>query len=209
MECLRAVMAGAGFLVACSSTSVGGTTTDGGNSPDGSASDGGSKEEAGGGPAITGTLRGQPVHLTDQVGLFEKAEPDSGITSSYAAAFLTDQAGTCGLFHQKVNPANSKALSFIVSGKDAVVNPGTYAVTAPGSGSGTQANVGYVENDAVCTKTGNGYAQSGTLTLTTVTPTTIAGTFDATFAGGDRVTGSFSAPVCDVQLRDLVGSTCK
>ena len=78
------------------------------------------------------------------------------------------------------------------------VTPGTYPVTATGLTGAL-----YGPNHAYCRSAASETAQSGTVTFTAIDGATISGSFDLTFQDGDHLTGTFSAPVCDVPLSDV------
>jgi hypothetical protein len=67
-----------------------------------------------------------------------------------------------------------------------------------------QAAARYQATNAICADVSEEEAQSGTITITTVTSSQVTGSFDFTLdaindadaSGGDHVTGSFSAPIC-------------
>jgi hypothetical protein len=83
--------------------------------------------------------------------------------------------------------------------------PGTYSVTA--AELANRVDVSAVVYDASCEPSTDldAYADTGALTLTNVDADGFFGTFDVTF-GGDHVTGSFAAPVCDPPSS---GPTCE
>ena len=84
--------------------------------------------------------------------------------------------------------------------------PGQYAI---GATTTTTAAAAFTAEDAKCKPTSDEQATHGTITLTQITTTTVAGTFDLTFANGDHLTGSFEAPVCTgTTLPGQTSTTC-
>src|SRR5262249_52728382 len=78
----------------------------------------------------------------------------------------------------------------------ATFEPGTYTQTqgnVPG-----QVDLGISRLDGTCTSTGQDYgAESGTVIITSVTATGVAGTFNITLmAGAGTLEGSFNVPLC-------------
>lgn len=83
--------------------------------------------------------------------------------------------------------------------------PGTYSVTAAEPANLVDVLAGVYDASCEPSPDLDAYADTGALTLTNVDADGFFGTFDVTF-GGDHVTGSFAAPVCDPPSS---GSTCE
>jgi len=89
-------------------------------------------------------------------------------------------------------------LNYDSRGSSAIaIAPGTYAVgTTPPTGTGTSAYAGAVQTDATCASTLTTLANpSGTITISSVTSSTVTGSFDVTVYGL-HFNGTFNAPVC-------------
>ena len=63
--------------------------------------------------------------------------------------------------------------------------------------------------DQSCNPTLHSTATQGSVTLTTASSVTVAGSFDVTFPTGDHVTGTFSGPVCTFNTLDAATPTCQ
>jgi hypothetical protein len=76
--------------------------------------------------------------------------------------------------------------------------PGTFTIAQSfPSTAGQYAQAFYTVWDATCSSSSTmETGVSGTVTLTTVSPAEVAGTFDVTMSGGEHITGSFDAPNC-------------
>lgn len=152
---------------------------------------GGSVERRGGATA-TGTVSGVSVPTTDVVGLIEPA--GGGFT--LAGVAYTNVGDTCGIIQREASggpePANTVVLSLTVQVAGSSVPAGTYSINGqPGL------FADFVTTDANCQTHLHPNPTSGSVTFTTISSSMVAGTFDVTF-GTDRVTGTFSAPVCNV-----------
>jgi hypothetical protein len=91
------------------------------------------------------------------------------------------------------NPRSAQVLQLGASAVGSTVPLGQYVIGATPT---TTAAAGFTAQDATCNPTSDEQATSGTITMTQVSTTTVAGSFDVTFANGDHLTGTFSAPVC-------------
>jgi hypothetical protein len=83
--------------------------------------------------------------------------------------------------------------------------PGTYTVSSSDAmPTGPMASVSFSKTDATCKDTitsEKGTAQSGTVTVTSYDAAKGAkGTFSVTFAGGDKLEGSFDVGRCNAAL---------
>jgi hypothetical protein len=85
--------------------------------------------------------------------------------------------------------------SFVASGE---IAPGTYPHRDDATGGQTAF---WWKLDSSCQQLGdNALSTSGSVTLEAIDATHMAGTLDITFAGGDRVSGRFDAPVVAAHL---------
>jgi hypothetical protein len=152
---------------------------------------------------VTGTIGGSSIATTDTIGIQGKLNVSSGTVMGMvyeAVIAITNQADACKVVTDAVNPPNGTALTLVVGSATAAVGPGTYPIGQLGSGA---AGISYAAQNATCVATENDDAQSGSITISTATATTLAGTFEATFPSGDKVSGSFDAPVCNASLSAL------
>jgi hypothetical protein len=156
----------------------------------------------GGGATISGTLGGQAVATTDEVGLVG-TEAASGTTVAFVAVVITNLAGACAIAQRNGNPRNSQTLVLEVAEEGTAVSPGTYAI----GGTTTEALATFGAQDDTCTQTAQDTGTSGTITITSASSTEVTGSFDVTFDTGDHLTGTFSAPVCDASLTDDGGTS--
>jgi hypothetical protein len=145
---------------------------------------------------VSGTAGGAPLAVTDEVA-FVGTGMENGVTQAYAGVFITNVAGTCGILQRGANPPSLQMLQIAVGAPGSTVTAGSYAL---GSSTTSTASALFQAEDATCTPTTNEQASSGTITLSSVDGSTVKGSFDLTFANGDHLTGSFSAPVCDASL---------
>jgi hypothetical protein len=60
--------------------------------------------------------------------------------------------------------------------------------------------------DVNCNATSAHPGQAGTITFSTITSATLQGSFDITLDNGDKLSGTFSAPVCSADLNKFVNS---
>ncbi len=102
------------------------------------------------------------------------------------------------------NPPGATSLVVAVSAMGGSVATGTYGVVSQGFG----ATASYATQDATCNTSFSETASGGSVTLTTVSGSSVAGTFDLTF-GTDHVTGSFSAPICGYSAGDGGVTACQ
>jgi hypothetical protein len=143
----------------------------------------------GGGSSVSvdGTIDGGTVPQT------------SATAANFGAAvvvYVTSWSGGCDALY--TNPPDASNLRLLVWTGGTSVPTGTYAISVLDGGTGTSplATATYSLTDAKCAPKIGEDAVGGSITLTTSDQTTVAGTFDVTFSGGDHLTGSFSASVC-------------
>jgi hypothetical protein len=183
-RCFGLALAGAALVAACG----GSTSTLGGG---------------GGSAAVNGKAGGTAFDVVEAVGLVG-TQTDNGTTASYAGVAITNIAGTCALLQRHGNPKSAQALTMEVIVTSSSVVSGTYAV---GGQTAPFASAAFAAQDATCTTTTDEQATSGSIVLTTVSAATVDGTFDLTFAGGDHLTGSFTAPVCNYDITSTSGTS--
>jgi hypothetical protein len=156
----------------------------------------GSSGTAGGSATISGTVGGQGVPTTEAIGI-AGTEAQGSAQVQLAGVVITNFAGACDLLQSPTHrQANATDLMLMVGAVAPSVPAGTYPI-------GSLAIAQYGADSATCTSTTSERAQSGSIVLTSVTSTEIQGTFDVTMTNGDHLTGSFDAPVCDVNFANL------
>lgn len=143
-----------------------------------------------GSATVNGSVDGQSVPVSDVIGLTGTSVTDAGTTAyAYDAVVISNQPGTCGRAPGDVwsgGPGYEVlVIDAVVTGASSVA-PGTYSVGNTGV---AQFNVFHADG------TMQGTAGGGTITFTSVGPV-LVGSFDLNLAGGQRLTGQFSAPVC-------------
>jgi hypothetical protein len=147
---------------------------------------------------VSGTIGGDSVVATDAIAL---QGPSSGLIPNSAEIILTNLSSFCAVEQGHHNPPNAQELTLSVFEYVGSLGPGTYGI---GSSSSELGEATFSATDTNCNPTaasaGVGLATSGTITLSSVSATEIAGSFDLTFSGGDHLTGTFSAPVCNATV---------
>jgi hypothetical protein len=171
-----------GFACAAAFAACGGSSGDGGL--------------GGGSASVTGTVGGQGVPTTSVIGV-SGTQMQGSTQVQIAGAVISNFDGSCELLESPTHrQANATELVLAVAAVAPSVPTGTYSI-------GSMAIAEYGADSATCTSTTSESAQGGSITLTNVTPTTIQGTFDVTMANGDHLTGSFDAPICDVNFAGI------
>jgi hypothetical protein len=150
---------------------------------------------SGGGEAstVSGTVGGASFGVVDTVG-YNGTHVISGQTIAYAGVSITNVAGTCAVLARKGNPPSAQVLSLAAAQAGSTIGPGTYTVAAQGSPTATAV---YAQSDASCVGKVDSQATGGTVTITGLSSGSVQGSFDLTFAGGDHLSGTFSAPTCN------------
>ncbi len=158
---------------------------------------------------VTGTYAGKPLPTTESLGMYGV----STRAGTYAGAFISNLAGTCALLKTSATPTsanvdvpNTTELHVQVgqfTGTDAPIPPGTYPVIHDYMDK-YQLQAGVEMTDSTCSNLPTtGDASDGSVTLDTVSPDEVTGSFDLTFSDGSHLTGQFAAPVCNFDLYDL------
>ncbi len=168
----------------------------------GCGSSGGSADAGGvgtgpGSASATGTIGGRSVPDASALAILQ-SQPGNAC----AAILLSSDGSACGDLLARHVPGGTSNLSYLFCEVGNAVTPGTYPL-----GPHSQAQSGFVVQDSQCHDVVNVSASSGSVTLTSADASSLVGTFDLTFPGGDHVTGSFTAPVCPVSTTADAGST--
>jgi hypothetical protein len=155
--------------------------------------------------SVSGSVQGHAVVAGQTLGIYGLHDSVSGVP--YAGVFIANTSGAvawCPLLEAGGTAPPSSSALWIEVFNNANANPvppGTYSMGASSDLNFFTSNE-FVASDSACNETVSEQA-TGTMTLETVSPSTIAGTFDLMFPNGDHVTGQFSGPVCNFNLNDL------
>jgi hypothetical protein len=206
------------LLTACSGHLNVGSSTDGGDSgratggrdsgndgspstnpPPGPDSSDGAPAPMGTQATVNGTPGGQalsPAYAIAFKGVNDPAYPNQ------VSVFISDIDNLCSLA-QTGGQASFSAMMFVLGQTDSAappVGPGTYTATS----SPNEGTLGYYNNVTLLPPGNNGdcagtfiAGADGASVVISAVGASIAGTFDVTF-GSDHVTGSFDAPLCDL-----------
>ncbi len=145
---------------------------------------------AAGSASVHGTIGGATVQTADAVALLHTFGTGPGQETSLAVS-ITSAGGVCAAFQSGVRPGNLSVLGISVVQLGPSVPAASYVI---GQDGGTAAAT-YDVTDASCVAVSVDSANTGSITLTSVSSSSVAGSFDLSF-GADHVTGTFFAPVC-------------
>ena len=154
-----------------------------------------SSSPSGSGATVVGTIGGSAFEPKDAIAFVDAS-------SKAAEVVLTSTADACADVRNHVQRANSRVVLILVSdadAADATLATGTYMTSymlpAPARSSAFESNV----TDGQCNVNydpppdGTG---DGTVTVSSVSATTITGSFDVTLENGEHVTGTFHPSSC-------------
>jgi hypothetical protein len=206
------------FLAACSSS----TTPPQTQTPRddaGTVADAGGADSGGGASAtVNGTAAGRTIAAKDAVAIISKEEA-GGEKKTTAVINIRDAAGVCADLKGGRAVKQSTALTLRVG----LGNPHTQPVIAAASydlaKDGQIEGGNYITVNAKVSKLSDfcqeelaeatRTATAGTITIATISEARVSGSFDLTF-GTDKLTGTWDAPLCDVDLSQLpVRPTCR
>jgi hypothetical protein len=151
---------------------------------------------------VDGTINGKTITIADAI--FIAGTPGGGVQELLID--LEDQAGVCDRIKANTFKQNTTELGFTIAIENAsgAVPVGTYSNGTTGK---THLNGGVQEPDPTCMGKHLG-TKSGTVTITSISPDIVSGTFDLTLDGGDHVTGSFGATRCDMDIAKITAQAC-
>jgi hypothetical protein len=182
---------GAGGSTSTTSTTTSATTSSG-------PGIGGQGQGGAPGNTAAGMLNGQAFTPVDAF-FMDGIEKVDGKETAALAIYLVDQPGICAAW-QAGNTLPSNALWFDINATH--IGPGTYplhgAALDPAEG-------GWWSNPPMCTggfEGGAGTDAGSSLTITEITATLVAGSFNVSFGGFGAVMGTFSATPCKVGFID-------
>jgi hypothetical protein len=161
-----------------------------------SAADAGLGGADGGGLALGGSFHAFPLNAVDGTGFLVTPATGNPDVKSELKAFFSDKPGLCstGFLRQ-----NETIFAIDAVSGSATFQPGTFTEMqqeVPG-----QVDVTITRLDATCGASApaqNYGAESGSVVITSVTASAVAGTFDVTLSNdGGTLTGSFDVALCD------------
>jgi hypothetical protein len=147
---------------------------------------------------VTGTVGGRALVVNDVVALVGSLA--DGGTEREVLVDIASVHGACARLVRVPDASvpNETVLTVGVATLGSAIGPGTYSTAT--SLPSLQAT--FKSSDSSCAATLTD-ATSGTLTLTTVSASLVAGDFDLFFGTSGRLTGNFMAPVCGVNPFDI------
>jgi hypothetical protein len=173
------------LLLGCSSSSSPASGSDGGG--------------GGGGNSVNGAIVGASIVVAD--GFFSVATPSqstTGITEESVDVRLTNYPGACALpstgDSHKAGSVYAKISMRTKSAGGTPIAAGTFNVVSGAPDTGAYAEFELETLDSTCNGTKH-EATGGTVTLTKITSTEVAGTFDVTSDNGSA-SGSFDVQTC-------------
>jgi len=186
VRALSSILAVLGLLHCGGQVGVVGEGDAGGDASEVKTSDAGADCGASGTSDAAGTIGGNLVSTKYAVAV---------VAGPFTTVLLTSVSNACELLRHDVVPPSATVVSLQLTGIDA----GGYY-----TGWGGTAAI----DNAECTWTLYVVPTNTTMTVTSLTPSFIAGSFDFAFEGGDHVMGDFQAPVCGcpVACTNLQGS---
>jgi len=172
-----------GFLVCLAAAACGGSIE--ANEPSDAATSGSA--------SVDGAIQGQGIPTTTTAALFDG--------SGTVLIVMDNLEDACSLWQE--GRGNQPGLRVLTLGITAGTNPlvpGSYAIESPASSATSYANASYYTFDDNCQPASLTEAGSGTVNVQTVSQSLVTGNFDVTLYTGDRIGGTFSAPVCDTPI---------
>jgi len=159
---------------------------------------------------VDGTLDGGVLEFID-VGSLSGQGGVGGSGIAYAEVYATNKVPACGWLDGTNNSrGNLTTLALLVTNTSGgspqappAIVPGTYMLGYmynQDAGINQQATASILTSNVNCQNDQTVTAQMGTITLTSLTPDAIVGSYDVMFNSGDHLTGSFNAPTCTSAL---------
>jgi hypothetical protein len=163
----------------------GSSTTPGGEA-------GASGEASGSGGFLGGSVGGVTFVAHESV-----ASRATSANADVLEVLFSDATGLCAGSHQ-----NEAGLLLLIeaAGASPQIAAGTYSVAAPDAaapgGNGSSSSALVFQSDSRCNMPTQVAAQSGSITINSLTSAAATGTFDLTFPNKETLSGSFNAPLC-------------
>jgi len=174
----------------------------------------GSSSDMGGGQ-LSGVLQGAAFNPAEGGAV---VIPPGNCDTSFYSALILGFSATSGLctYAQEAMLCDARASDTILTvgvvdvgtGAQTPVGPGTYTI---GGSSSRQVTASFTKTDATCTDSVPGtVTASGTVTLSTITASRVAGSVDLTFSDGSHAQGSFDVALCSVTVDfcGVISGTC-
>jgi len=167
------------------------------------------------GNTVNGNIRGNSLHPADAISGDLAISSGSGTFNS-GLIVLSSSSAMCAKVTASQEAKNSQYLLLGVTNFDstgrtsAPSGAGTYSLSSiTGEPPPKLATVLYLQTDGTCSTNLSASGISGTVTLTSASNGSYAGTFDVTFDSGDHATGSFTASNCaGLSQLGQSGTTC-
>jgi hypothetical protein len=157
--------------------------TDDASAGDGSLADGGGICAPPGAGEISGSVGGVSIDMVARA-----AASTGGFSPDHIFVILEEMAGVCLVDPFTPEPPGH----YLIFAFRGITSPGVYPYVHPSATSTPPYASGWLHVAAADEPA----PESGTITLTATDPCW-QGSFDLTFAGGETLTGTFSAPRCD------------
>lgn len=160
------------------------------------------------GATVSGNVPGGGVDVADTISATVTADDGTGGTSSYAQIVIGSTSGLCSDATASPPIDRKGAREIVIELRDIAGSQSTAPAVAgaytiyPNTGSEPpkSASLSTIGLDNTCQSVDaqTASAQSGTVTLTSVTGGVYKGSFDVTLNTGDHLTGSFDPTACPV-----------
>jgi hypothetical protein len=148
-----------------------------------------------GSATVEGTVLGQSIPTTTTLALMDGTKGLLVVMNNLDDACADWQAG-----RDRRQPGVRSFVLAVASAGNQPVGAGTYSIILTPPQAPPYANATYSSLDGTCQLVYFIEPASGTVTLQTVSASLVTGSFDVTLYTGDRVQGTFSAPVCDAPI---------
>jgi hypothetical protein len=149
--------------------------------------------------SVSGTVHGNAISVADSV----SAAITINRNQHGAAILLANKGSLCPDLMNRVEHQGEKVVIITVEDVNNLTlttptAPGMYSIYQGGSAPPKAATLQVIVDDVNCNKVDNmgAKATSGSVTLTTVSGNTFAGTFDVVLDSGDHIKGSFNPSEC-------------
>jgi hypothetical protein len=148
---------------------------------------------------VTGTIDGASVPTNNTVAVVGPLVDTFGaFTTNGVVVTVSNVDGLCSVEQHGSNPPNATHL-LIFASSPGDVGPGTYPILGTFPPEATFGALLYGATNAEChpIRSADHVALGGSIVLSRVDSVTVDGSFDVTLDSGERLSGTFTAPVCD------------
>jgi hypothetical protein len=158
-----------------------------------------------------GTVGGQSFASNGALAIVENplspgSPPPSLVTVGIPANFVATCAGLNQECFQGTAHPNEARLAITLASGTTPLAPGFYAIVPSLAGAGLVGSAEFSTTDAQCAPAGQVQAAAGSVTVSTVDGSSIAGDFQLDFSGGDHLQGEFTAPYCYLATSGICGT---